>query len=121
MKIRTILSTLTVAATLGTASPALTEDSMNNPANSANQPDTATFCRCVDDSCQCTTERVAINSSQPQGATIEGQIAAVEPETGRFILDTEAGLLPMNASPGELAGIHEGDIVTVSLAMYDND
>ena len=43
------------------------------------------------------------------------RIAAVEPETGRFVLDTDEGPLSLVTSPSALAGVKVGDVVRVAL------
>ena len=48
-------------------------------------------------------------------ACIEGRIAAVEPETGRFVLDTDEGPISLVTSPIGLAGVQVGDVVRVAL------
>ena len=49
------------------------------------------------------------------GPMIQGRIAAVEPETGRFVLDTAEGPLSLVTSPSELVGVQIGDVVRVAL------
>ena len=49
------------------------------------------------------------------GPMIQGRIAAVEPETGRFVLDTDEGPLSLVTSPSELVGVQIGDVVRVAL------
>ena len=50
-----------------------------------------------------------------EGPMIQGRIAAVEPETGRFVLDTDEGPLSLVTSPSELVGVQIGDVVRVAL------
>jgi hypothetical protein len=49
------------------------------------------------------------------GSLIQGRIAAVEPETGRFVLDTDEGPLSLVTSPSALVGVKVGDVVRVAL------
>jgi len=46
---------------------------------------------------------------------LEGQVAALDRESGRLILDTDFGLLHLLAEPAELEGIQEGDVIQVAL------
>jgi hypothetical protein len=46
--------------------------------------------------------------------TIEGQVAGIEHETGRLVLDTELGPFTLTTEPEKLAGIEVGDTVRVS-------
>jgi hypothetical protein len=57
----------------------------------------------------------------PQGKIIEGKVAAVEPENGRFVLDTDDGPISLVTSPEELAGVQVGDVVRVSLMLDDSE
>ena len=50
------------------------------------------------------------------GARIEGQVAAIEHNTGRLILDTENGPISLTAAPEDLEGVAVGDTILVSLA-----
>jgi hypothetical protein len=49
-------------------------------------------------------------------STIEGQVAGIERDTGRLVLDTELGPLSLLTRPEQLAGIEIGDTVRVSFA-----
>lgn len=49
------------------------------------------------------------------GAVFEGQVAAVDRETGRLLVDTDFGLLHLRAEPAELEGVEEGDVIEVAL------
>jgi hypothetical protein len=57
----------------------------------------------------------------PQGKIIEGRIASVEPENGRFVLETDAGPISLVTSPDELAGVQVGDVVRVALMTDDSE
>jgi hypothetical protein len=57
----------------------------------------------------------------PQGKIIEGKIASVEPENGRFVLETDDGPISLVTSPDELAGVQVGDVVRVSLMIDDGE
>ena len=57
----------------------------------------------------------------PDGTTIEGQITAVERESGRFVLQTEHGQLTFQVPPAELTGVEVGDVVQVSFVMDEED
>src|SRR5688572_1478755 len=48
--------------------------------------------------------------------TIEGRVAAIEPDLGRLVLDTELGPFSVMTQPEQLAGIEIGDTVRVALA-----
>jgi hypothetical protein len=56
----------------------------------------------------------------PTGGTIEGTIASVEHESGRFVLETTSGPIALVTSPDELAGVEVGDVVEVSLVSDDD-
>jgi hypothetical protein len=55
------------------------------------------------------------------GQTIEGRIAAVERQSGRFLLDTDEGPVALVTSPSELSGVQVGDFVQVSLVSDDRE
>jgi hypothetical protein len=48
---------------------------------------------------------------------IEGRVAAIEPESGRFVLDTDDGPINLVTTPEALADVRVGDIVRVALTM----
>jgi hypothetical protein len=52
---------------------------------------------------------------------IEGRVAAVEHESGRFVVDTGRRLVGLTALPEELALIDVGDYVRVSFVTGEND
>jgi hypothetical protein len=56
----------------------------------------------------------------PSGGTIEGTVASVERESGRFVLDTNDGPVSLVTSPDELTGVEVGDVVQVTL-LGDDD
>jgi hypothetical protein len=58
----------------------------------------------------------ATERETPDGALIQGRVSAVEPESGRFVLDTDEGPLSLVTSPEELAGVKVGDVVRVALS-----
>jgi len=69
----------------------------------------------VGDDCQCVLDRSEMSTPAPTaGASIEGQIAALEPESGRFVLDTDDGLIALTTDPEELRDVSIGDVVRVS-------
>ena len=90
MKSWSILTTLVLAGAL-----------LTSPAYAGDQPDGAQ------------------TLEAPQGKIIEGRIAAVEPENGRFVLETDNGPISLVTSPDELAGVKVGDVVRVSLTIED--
>jgi len=49
-----------------------------------------------------------------QSASIEGQLAAIDRESGRFVLNTEVGSISFVAWPDEVASLEIGDEVRVS-------
>jgi hypothetical protein len=53
----------------------------------------------------------------PERAIIEGRIAAVGSESGRFVLDTDNGPINLVTTPEALADVKVGDIVRVALTM----
>lgn len=55
------------------------------------------------------------------GPSIEGQVAAVEYDSGRLVLDTEDGPIGMRVDPDELRGVEIGDIVRVSLVTGEDN
>ena len=57
----------------------------------------------------------ASGAETTEGSLIQGRIAAVEPETGRFVLDTDEGPLSLVTSPSALTGVKVGDVVRVAL------
>ena len=63
----------------------------------------------------------AASDEAPQGKIIEGRIASVEPENGRFVLETDAGPISLVTSPDELAGVQVGDVVRVALMTDDSE
>ena len=56
----------------------------------------------------------------PEASSIEGKVAAVEHESGRFVLDTDEGPIGFRTTPDELVGINVGDIVRVSLVTDES-
>ncbi len=57
----------------------------------------------------------------PAATSVEGTIAAVDRESGRFVLDTSEGPISLVTTPDELAGVQIGDVVRVSLTMDENE
>lgn len=57
--------------------------------------------------------------SSAERPVLEGQVAAVDHESGRLILETEKGFVALQASPAEVDGLEVGDVVTVSLLDED--
>lgn len=50
-----------------------------------------------------------------ESPTIEGTIAAIDHDSGRFVLDTDEGPVNLKSTPDQLAGVAVGDVVRVSL------
>jgi hypothetical protein len=61
-------------------------------------------------------ERKLDAAEVPPGGSIEGQVAAIDHDTGRMILDTQEGPISLTAAPEDLHDIEVGDMVRVSLA-----
>jgi hypothetical protein len=59
-------------------------------------------------------------TSAAQGDVVEGQVAAVDHQSGRLILETKQGVLHLVAPPEELAGIQEGDVIQVAFVDEDS-
>jgi hypothetical protein len=57
----------------------------------------------------------------PAGKSIEGTVAVVERDSGRFVLDTTEGPISLVTTPDELAGVEVGDVVRVSVVMGEGD
>lgn len=57
--------------------------------------------------------------STAERPVLEGQVAAVDHESGRLILETDEGFVALEASPDEMDGISIGDVITVSLLDED--
>jgi hypothetical protein len=57
----------------------------------------------------------------PAAKSVEGTIAAVDRESGRFVLDTSEGPISLVTTPDELAGVQIGDVVRVSLMMDEGE
>ena len=49
--------------------------------------------------------------------SIEGQVAAVDHDSGQLVLDTDEGLVNIQSSPEELTQIDVGDVVRVSVVQ----
>ena len=58
--------------------------------------------------------------SQP-GQRIVAQVLAVDPEAGKVLLATDAGMLPLDAPPEDLAQLKAGDHVIVMLPDAESD
>src|SRR5262245_28604982 len=54
---------------------------------------------------------VASTAETAERSIVEGQVAAVEHESGRFVLDTDEGLIGFVTSPDELERVEIGDVV----------
>jgi hypothetical protein len=64
------------------------------------------------------SERPATNALEGvEPTSVEGRVAAIEHESGRFVLETERGPLSLVTTPDELAGVEVGDIVRVALVI----
>jgi hypothetical protein len=46
--------------------------------------------------------------------SVEGQVAAVDHDSGRLVLDTDEGLVSVVTSPDELTNIEVGDVIRAS-------
>ena len=53
----------------------------------------------------------------PERASIDGQVAALDHEWGRLVLDTDGGLVSVVTSPDELTNIEVGDFVRVAFVI----
>jgi hypothetical protein len=119
-----ILSTLALAGALG-ALPTYADEASSvyerlplpygDALTRSDMQDAANSCQCVD------VVSVISATEVPEEAIIEGQVAAVEHESGRFVLDTDEGLLGLTASPDELTGVEIGDVVRVSFVTDESD
>jgi hypothetical protein len=49
--------------------------------------------------------------------SVEGTVAAVDHQSGRFVLDTSEGPITLMTTPDELEGVQIGDVVRVSLVL----
>jgi hypothetical protein len=56
-----------------------------------------------------------------EGPSIEGTVAAIDHDSGRFVLDTDEGAIDLTTTPDELAGIGVGDFVRVSLVAIERN
>jgi hypothetical protein len=56
-----------------------------------------------------------------QAPSIEGTVAAIDHDSGRFVLDTDDGPVNFTTTPEELAGVGLGDIVRVSLVSVERN
>jgi hypothetical protein len=56
----------------------------------------------------------SFSETDATGATLEGEVAAIDHVTGAFVLDTDQGLIRLVTSPDELTGLDIGDVVRVS-------
>jgi hypothetical protein len=61
------------------------------------------------------TARPTNDSAIGHSDVLEGQVAAIDHQSGRLILDTDFGLLHLLAEPAELEGVQEGDVIQVAL------
>lgn len=66
-----------------------------------------------------TEHRQSAAPSVAKQPVLEGQVAAVDHESGRLILETEKGFVALQASPAEVDELNIGDVVTV--ALIDDD
>lgn len=69
----------------------------------------------VEAACQ---QRAAAPSTADR-PVLEGQVAAVDHDSGRLILETDEGFVALQATPDEVDGINIGDVITVSLLDED--
>jgi hypothetical protein len=61
----------------------------------------------------CTSDQSAMETTE--GASIEGTVAAIDRESGQFVLETDEGLVSLVTWPDELIPVNVGDAVRVSL------
>jgi hypothetical protein len=116
MKLWSLFATLAVSSAL-LASPALGIAPSTNSDASVDRPEvTPGGTSRVPDTAG--TPGAAIDG--PKSGTLEGRIAALERESGRFVLDTDYGAISLVTSPDELTGVDVGDFVQVSL-VSDQD
>jgi hypothetical protein len=57
----------------------------------------------------------ALEGIEPTG--VEGRVAAIEHDSGRFVLETERGPLSLVTTPDELVGVKVGDMVRVAIVI----
>jgi hypothetical protein len=60
-------------------------------------------------------------SGTAEDPSIEGTVASIDHDRGRFVLDTEEGPIDFTTTPSELAGVKVGDFVRVSLVSLESD
>jgi len=65
------------------------------------------------------TDQRAAAPSTAERPVLEGQVAAVDHDNGRLILETDQGFVALQATPDEVDGISIGDVITVSLLDED--
>ena len=53
--------------------------------------------------------------------SVEGTVAAVDHQSGRFVLDTSEGPITLMTTPDELEGVQIGDVVRVSLVLDERE
>ena len=110
MKLAQILPALAVAALLPVA-----------PARAAEVPaggsaaDDSPVTRPVPGPSDRATSPMTGATETPETPTIEGTIAAIDHDSGRFVLDTDEGPVKLKSTPDQLAGVAVGDVVRVSL------
>jgi hypothetical protein len=59
--------------------------------------------------------------SAPGMKSVEGTVAAVDHQSGRFVLDTSEGPITLMTTPDELEGVQIGDVVRVSLVLDETE
>jgi hypothetical protein len=113
MSVSKILSVLAVVALLP-AAPALAQDERNNASLGDESP---------------ITRESPISpgigegplTSTAEDPSIEGTVASIDHDSGRFVLDTAEGPIDLTTTPSELAGVEVGDFVRVSLVSLESD
>ena len=126
MRFRSILSTFALAGALagsayahGTLSGiATSEDELAVPhADALTQPDSSPGNGMPEGE----FASVAWTVEPRERDIVEGEVAAVERGSGRFVLDTDEGLIGFVTSPDELEGVEIGDVVRVSFLVDESD
>jgi hypothetical protein len=110
MKLSQILPALAVAGLL----PAAPARAAEVPAGGS-AADTSPVTRPASGPSDRATSPMTAATETPESPTIEGTIAAIDHDSGRFVLDTDDGPVTLRSTPDQLAGVAVGDVVRVSL------
>ncbi|HXG15703.1 MAG TPA: hypothetical protein VNK50_05605 [Calidithermus sp.] len=63
--------------------------------------------------------RDAVSDTAPIPGRVEGTVLALDVETGRLLLATDAGVLALQADPEDIARLRVGDVIEVVLVDDD--